>query len=107
MASRRFIVLLLFAAVVGVIAALAAWCFLELTHQVQVGVFQKLPEQVGYDATPVWWRGPFAVLAGLIVAFAIQRLPGGGGHVPAHGLSTEPILPAALVGILLAAIATI
>jgi hypothetical protein len=39
MASRRFVVLLVLAAVVGVVAALAAWGFLELVHQVQVGVF--------------------------------------------------------------------
>jgi H+/Cl- antiporter ClcA len=107
MASRRFVVLLAFASAIGVLAALAAWCFLELTHQIQVGVFEKLPEELGYDDMPVWWPAPFAVLAGLIVAFAIERLPGRGGHVPAHGLSTDPILPIEISGILLAAIATI
>jgi H+/Cl- antiporter ClcA len=107
MASRRFVVLLVFAAAIGVVAALAAWCFLVLTHQIQVGVFEKLPEQFGYDHMPVWWPAPFAVLAGLIVAFAIERLPGRGGHVPAHGLSTDPILPIDLGGIMLAAVATI
>jgi len=44
MASRRFVVLLVLAAAIGVIAALAAWCFLELVHQVQVGIYDKLPE---------------------------------------------------------------
>lgn len=107
MASRRFVVVLLFAAVVGVLAALGAWCFLEGTHQLQVGVFQRLPGAFGYDAAPVWWPAPFAVLAGLIVAFAIQRLPGRGGHPPAHGLSTDPVRPVDLPGILLAAVATI
>jgi H+/Cl- antiporter ClcA len=107
MASRRFVVLLLLASVIGFFAALAAWCFLELTHQIQVGVFDKLPEQLGYDTMPVWWPVPLAVLAGLIVAYAVQRLPGGGGHVPAHGLSTDPVLPSALAGIMLATIATI
>src|SRR3954452_6316860 len=107
MASRRFVVMLVFAPAVGVIAALAAWCFLELTHQVQVGAFDKLPEQFGYDTMPIWWPVPFAVLAGLVVAFAVERLPGRGGHVPAYGLSTDPILPDALPGVLLAALATI
>jgi H+/Cl- antiporter ClcA len=107
MASRRFVVVLLFSAVVGVFAALASWCFLELTHQIQVGVFDKLPEQLGYDTLPVWWPVPFAALAGLIVAFAIERMPGRGGHLPAHGLSTDPILPVDLPGVMLAAVATI
>ena len=48
-------------------------------------------------------------LAGLIVAFAIERLPGRGGHVPAHGLATGggPTLPIELPGITLAAFAAI
>src|SRR3954471_16074020 len=107
MARRRFVVMLLFAAVVGVFAALAAWCFLELTHQVQVGVFEKLPEQMGYDTLPLWWPAPFAVLGGLVVAFAVERLPGRGGHVPAYRLSTDPIGPGDLPGVMLAALATI
>src|SRR4051794_1587890 len=98
MTSRRFVAVLALATVVGVVAALAAWCFLELTHQVQVGVFQKLPEQLGYDTAPTWWPLPAAALGGLVVAFAIARLPGGGGHMPAHGLSTDPTLPAELPG---------
>src|SRR6187200_2750979 len=90
MASRRFVVVLAFTAVVGVVAALAAWAFLEGVHQIQVGVFQTLPEALGYDAAPVWWPLPITALAGLLVALAIVRLPGGGGHVPANGLSTAP-----------------
>jgi len=107
MASRRFLVLLVLAAVVGVVAALAAWCFLELTHQIQVGVFDKLPEQLGYDTAPVWWPLPVAAIAGLIIAFAITRLPGRGGHVPAHGLSTGATMPADVPGVVLAGLATI
>ena len=66
---------------IGVIAALAAWGFLELVHQIQVGVFEDLPDALGYDTAPVWWPLPMAGLAGLIVAYAIVRLPGGGGHL--------------------------
>ncbi len=87
MASRRFLVLLVLVSIVGVVTALAAWCFLELSHQIEVGVFEKLPEQLGFDATPAWWPMPVAAIGGLIVAFAVVRLPGGGGHVPAHGLT--------------------
>src|ERR1044072_1403366 len=107
MASRRFVVLLVFAAFIGVVAALAAWAFLELSHQIQVGVFRDLPEALGYDVAPVWWPLPVAAVGGLIIAFAIYRLPGGGGHPPAHGLSTAPTLPIDLPGVMLAGLATI
>ncbi|MBA3866950.1 MAG: chloride channel protein, partial [Solirubrobacterales bacterium] len=48
-------------------------------------------------------------LAGLLAAFAIVRLPGNGGHVPAEGLKIggAPVEPIELPGILLAAFATI
>lgn len=41
------------------------------------------------------------------VAFAIARLPGRGGHVPAHGLDPSPTEPIELPGVILAAIAGI
>ena len=100
--------LLVLVSIVGVVTALAAWCFLELSHQIEVGVFEKLPEQLGYDSTPAWWPLPVTAIGGLIVAFAVVRLPGGGGHVPAHGLDTStPTLPIDLPGVMLAALATI
>jgi H+/Cl- antiporter ClcA len=108
--SRAFIVLLVVAAIVGVVVSLAAWCFLELVHQIQQGVFVHLPSELGYHsgATP-WWLLAVLAIAGLIVAFAIVRLPGNGGHIPAHGLVTGggPTLPIELPGITLAAIAAI
>ncbi len=108
MASRKFVVLLVLVSIVGVVTALAAWCFLELSHQIEVGVFEKLPEQLGFDGTPAWWPMPVAAIGGLIVAFAVVRLPGGGGHVPSHGLDTStPTLPIDIPGVMLAALATI
>jgi H+/Cl- antiporter ClcA len=106
-ASRQFIMLLLLAGVVGLVASFAAWCFLEAVHQLQVLVFTDLTGELGYQETPVWWPLPVLGIAGLIVAFAIVRLPGGGGHVPAEGLSTAPIQPEALPGVIIAALATI
>ena len=46
-------------------------------------------------------------IAGVIAAFAIARLPGNGGHVPAEGLKASPTQPVDLPGVLLAAIASI
>ncbi len=108
--SRAFLVLLLVAAIVGVFVSLAAWCFLELVNQIQRGVYVHLPSDVGYHGgPPIWWSLPVLALSGLMIAFAIERLPGEGGHIPAHGLSTAggPTLPVDLPGVILAALAAI
>jgi H+/Cl- antiporter ClcA len=108
--SRRFVVLLIIAAIAGVVVSLAAWCFLELINQIQRGVYVHLPSDFGYHhGPPLWWSLPVLVLAGLIVAFAIERMPGEGGHIPANGLSTGggPMPANALPGIVLAGLTTI
>jgi H+/Cl- antiporter ClcA len=106
--SKRFAVLLVFAAIIGVIVSLAAWGFLELIHYVEVGVYTDLPKSLGYDGgAPLWWPLPWLAIAGLVTAFAIVRLPGNGGHVPAEGLKGGATNPVDLPGILLAALATI
>ena len=102
-AGRRLAELSGLAAIVGVVAALGAWVFLEAVHQLQVGLFEDLPDALGYDdGAPVWWPLPVAGIAGLIVAYAIARLPGHGGHSPVGGLSTGPTLPAQLPSVVLA-----
>ena len=108
--SRSYLVLLALVCVVGVVVSLAAWCFLELTHQLQQEVFTHLPHALGYaGGPPVWWPLPVLAIAGLTTAFAIQRLPGEGGHIPANGLAVGGAPPRGveLPGIMLAAIATI
>ena len=105
--SRRFVVLLVLAALIGVVASLAAWCFLELIHQIQVGVYTDLPKDFGYDTAPDWWSLPVLAVAGVVTAFAIVRLPGRGGHLPANGLSGGVTQPVDLPGVILAALATI
>jgi H+/Cl- antiporter ClcA len=109
-APKAFLVLLALAAAVGVLVSLAAWGFLELIHQIQVGLFTDLPEELGYDhGAPSWFYVVVLGLAGLLVALAIRRLPGDGGHVPAKGLAIggDPVQPLELPGIILAAFATI
>ena len=107
--SRQYRVLLVFAALIGVLVSLASWGFLELVHGIQVGVYTHLPKELGYDAVPWWWPLPWLALAGLATAFAVVRLPGRGGHVPADGLKTDagPTPPIELPGVLLAATATL
>jgi len=108
--SRAFVVLLAIAAIVGVVVSLATWCFLELINQIQRGVFVHLPSDLGYHGgAPEWWPLPVLAIAGVVVAFAIDRLPGQAGHIPANGLAAGggPAMPIELPGILLAALATI
>lgn len=109
MRSRDYRVLLVLAAVVGLLVSTACWVFLELVHVVQVGVYTDLPHHLGYDVAPTWWSLPWLALAGLLTAFAIARLPGRGGHVPADGLKAggAPTQPFELPGVLLAAFATL
>jgi hypothetical protein len=99
--------LLALTCVVGLVVSLASWGFLEGIHQIQVGVYDKLPGELGFDSTPVWWPLPILGIAGLIVAFAIARLPGAGGHNPAEGLSAGATTPPQLPGVILAALGTI
>jgi H+/Cl- antiporter ClcA len=107
--AKQLAIVCVFAAVVGVIVSLAAWCFLELIHQIQHGVFSGLPNDMGYNSAPWWWLVLVLAVAGIIVALAIERLPGRGGHIPAHGLQVggAPIQPVDLPGVILAALASV
>jgi H+/Cl- antiporter ClcA len=100
--------LLALSAGVGLVVSLAAWGFLEVVHQVQQLVTTRLPGDLGYDhGAPWWWWVAVLALAGLLTAAAIARLPGNGGHIPAHGLSPAPTPPVAVPGVLLAGLASI
>jgi H+/Cl- antiporter ClcA len=106
--SKGFRRLLVLSAVIGVMVSLAAWCFLESIHALQQGVYEDLPDALGFSAQPWWWPVPVLASAGLIIAFAVVRLPGHGGHSPASGLeSGPPTTPIELPGVLLAALASI
>jgi len=107
--SRPYRVLLVFAALIGLVVSVASWGFLELVHELEVGVYTHLPHSLGYANAPTWWPLPWLALAGAVTAFAIARLPGRGGHVPANGLRAggKPTQPIELPGVLLAAVATL
>jgi H+/Cl- antiporter ClcA len=108
--SKGFLVLLVIAAIVGVLVSLAAWCFLELVYQIQRELYTHLPSAVGYHSgPPLWWSLPILAIAGLITAFAIVRLPGNGGHIAAEGLKVGGALPQpiTLPGVILAGLASI
>jgi H+/Cl- antiporter ClcA len=99
--------LLLLAAVAGFFISLAAWAFLTLVPWIQDGVYIHIPHALGFSEAPSWWPLPVLAVAGLISAFAIVRLPGHGGRVPAEGFSGGVIPPVNLPGILLAGLAAL
>ncbi|MGO9788613.1 MAG: chloride channel protein [Solirubrobacteraceae bacterium] len=108
--SKGFLVVLAIAAIVGFVVSVAAWCFVELTYQMQQELYHHLPNAFGYNSgPPLWWPLPILAVAGVITALAITRLPGNGGHVPAEGLKVGggPVLPVELPGIVLAGLASI
>jgi H+/Cl- antiporter ClcA len=110
MRSRRFVVLLVIVAIIGIVVSLAAWCFLELIHQIQRELFTHLPHTLGYSqGPPLWWPLPVLAIAGVLVALVIMRLPGDGGHLPAKGLAMAGGLPRTidLPGVALAGLATV
>jgi H+/Cl- antiporter ClcA len=105
--SRAFVQLLVLAAIIGFVVSLLAWGFLETVHLADQWAFTKLPGELGLSTVPTWWPIPILVISGVIVAVAVVRLPGGGGHLPFLGLATKPTMPMAVPGVLIAGFATL
>ncbi|WP_419993307.1 chloride channel protein [Streptomyces boninensis] len=105
--GRGYPRLLILSVAMGIPIALACFFFVSLQHEAQHWVWQRLPEAAGYDHAPWWWPLPAMLLAGLLLAPVVTRLPGAGGHVPAHGLGGPPTGPKALPGVVFAALATL
>lgn len=100
--------LLLVCSVVGVLVSLACWAFLEVVHLLQQALYDDLPRSLGFETNPWWWPLPILGVAGVLIAAAVTRLPGRGGHEPSEGLHSGPPTTAReLPGVLLASTATI
>ncbi|MEU6237816.1 chloride channel protein [Kitasatospora sp. NPDC047058] len=102
--SKGYLTVLLVSAVVGIPVSLAAFGFVSLEHELQHWVWDSLPDAVGLDEPPWWWPLPAMLLAGLLVAPVLTRLPGHGGHIPVDGLGGPPTPPKAVPGVVLAAL---
>jgi H+/Cl- antiporter ClcA len=100
--------LLVLAAIIGVPVSALAYGFLKLVDELQSAFFTSLPKDLGFDAAPAWWPLPLLAVGGVVVALAISRLPGTGGHSPADGFHAGGVTrPIDLPGILLAALGTL
>ena len=106
--SRGYLMILVFGAVVGLLAALVAYFFLKWVGVAQEYVFTTLPKDLGFDAAPTWWPIPILAISGLVVGLTIQYLPGTAGHEPAEGFKTSgPVRPIDLPGIIIASFVTL
>jgi len=87
--SRQYLVLLVIGAAIGVPVAAIAYGFLKLIAEAQRWLFKTLPTDLGFESAPTWWPVPLLVVAGVLVALVIERLPGRGGHEPSGGFVME------------------
>jgi H+/Cl- antiporter ClcA len=106
--SRRYVGLLVLAAILGVPISAVAYGFLALVGGLQEWLFTDLPRALGFGGAPPWWPLPLLTLAGVLVGLTIRYLPGRGGHSPADGFKAGGVpSPVELPGIALAALATL
>ena len=91
--SKRYLLGLLLAAVLGIPISAVAYGFLAATTQIQQFLFDDLPQDVFTGGTPAWWPVPWLALCGLLTGLTIRYLPGNGGHSPAFGFHTGELRP--------------
>ncbi|WP_395296813.1 chloride channel protein [Kitasatospora hibisci] len=103
--AKGYLRLLLLSAALGIPVSLIAFAFVSLEHELQHWVWESLPVTAGFDRAPWWWGLPALLLAGLLLAPIVTRVPGHGGHIPVDGLGGPPTPPVALPGVVLAALA--
>jgi H+/Cl- antiporter ClcA len=106
--TKKYLALLLLAAVLGVAISFLVYWFLKLVAEMQTWVFTDLPKGMGFHGEPPWWPLLPLAVAGVVVGAVIRYLPGRGGHSPADGFKPRGApLPAELPGIFLAAVASL
>ncbi|MFD3699875.1 chloride channel protein [Streptomyces sp. NPDC058646] len=102
-----YLKVLVLCGLIGIPVSLAAFWFLVVLHELEHVLWADLPEALGWDAPPWWWPLPLLLVAGTVVGLVVAHLPGAGGHVPAAGLHTGGASPAALPGVIVAALAAL
>ncbi|WP_051866582.1 chloride channel protein [Streptomyces griseus] len=106
MRTRKYLGLLILAAVLGVVISALVYWLLKLIADIQTWVFTDLPKGLGFHGEPAWWPLLPLTVAGAIVGATVKYLPGRGGHSPADGFKPGGVARAnELPGILLASVA--
>ena len=105
--SRGYIVLLVLAGVVGMIASIAGWPFLEVTTAMQRRVYEDLPRSLGFAAAPLGGRSRPSRWPGCSSASRSTGCRDTAGTGRPVGWRGAPTAPAELPGVLLAAVAGI
>ena len=104
--SRQYIVLLLFAAAIGIVAALTTLGFLYAEHGLQELLWHDLPDALDIDADGWLFTLAVTTIGGLAVGLVIRFMPGHGGPGPAegHGFGETGIPMQTVPGLVLAAL---
>jgi len=106
--TRRYLALLVMAAVLGVVISFLIYWFLKLVADLQTWVYTDLPRGLGFHGEPPWWPLLPLAVGGVIVGATIRYLPGRGGHSPADGFNMRGVAKETeLPGIFLAALASL
>lgn len=105
--ARQLLRALVVAAAVGLPVSLVAFGFLALTPAVETALWETVPESLGFSASAWWWILLVPTVGGLLAGLAVHYLPGGGGHEPIKGFTPDPVLPRAIPGVVLAALASL
>jgi H+/Cl- antiporter ClcA len=104
--TKQYVVLLVLAAVLGVVISFLAYWYLKLISDTQTWVFTDLPKDLGFHGEPPWWPLLPLAVAGAVVGATIRYLPGRGGHSPADGFKAGGVAQQnELPGIFLASLA--
>jgi H+/Cl- antiporter ClcA len=104
--TKRYIALLILAAILGVVISFLVYWYLKLINDMQTWVYTDLPKGLGFHGEPSWWPLVLLAVAGAVVGSTIRYLPGRGGHSPADGFKAGGVAqPKELPGIFLAALA--
>ncbi len=106
--SRQYLLLLAFAAVIGVVAALTTLGFLYAEHGLQHVLWESLPDALDVDPHG-WFTLVVTTVGGLAVGLVIRFMPGHGGPGPAegHGLGETGIPMRTVPGLVLAALVSL